>query len=260
MYDTELFHRLDQCLSRDNRLGTRFCTVCLLAVPYALAGNSPDIPDLQTQYHELWSACMRWLTAPWTEGELSRLKRCLTRNIANCSSRAGHDAMLGTAQKKHITDSFELFQILLCLCLQNCLYGIDSSTGRTLTVVARARNPRKRFCSKKGAWPTEIDQLFPYGAYDTIRALAIASYWFADDSPLWVLNAVLHLARPRLWNDMLNGNLLVPTVWSLTSMILYDTGCAAGLRTLDQGSRRERTPPAIRDAAWLREGHALHAA
>ncbi|EJD44577.1 hypothetical protein AURDEDRAFT_185010 [Auricularia subglabra TFB-10046 SS5] len=258
--DTELFLRLDQCLSRDNQLGSQFCTICLLAVPYALSGNSPDIPDLQTQYHDLWSSCMCWLAMPWRDDELSSLRRSLSHNIDNCGMRASHGAMLKDFGKAHVKDPFELFQILLCLCLQNCLYGIDSSTGHTLNVVARARNPRKRFCSKKGAWPTEIDQLFPYGERHTVRALAMASFWFADDSPLWVLNAILHLARPRLWSTFLDENNRVPIVWSVTSMILYGTGCVAGLRTLDQGVRRERTPPAIRDADWLRDGHGLHAA
>ncbi|EJD35191.1 hypothetical protein AURDEDRAFT_175722 [Auricularia subglabra TFB-10046 SS5] len=252
---TALFALFEQFITGEQGLDERFCPICFLSGPSLLRGNSPDIPKLQREHHGLWSACMRWLTAPWTYDQKTNLRAALRRNIDNCPSYTStqHDSLLSSLGKTHITDPLELFQILLCFALHNCLYGIDSSTGSTVTVVARARNPRKRFRSKKGAWPTEVEQLLPYGAEATVRALVDACSLFADDSPLWVLNAVLHLARPRVWSALLDPSNLFAIVHPLIMVILSAIKPISELPAINATVN-------WRDAAWLHDGQALHAA
>ncbi|EJD44630.1 hypothetical protein AURDEDRAFT_114315 [Auricularia subglabra TFB-10046 SS5] len=260
---TTLFRLLEECLQDEHRLDRRLCPICFLAVPNLLKGDAPDIPELKTQYHDLWDACMRNLTVPRTESDTRQLHDGLRRNIDGCSlgGPAVHYALLSEWGMVHLNDPIELFEVLLCLCLCNCLYGVDSSSRQTRTVIDRARTPRKHFASKKGSWPIRIDQLFPYGPDRTVKALATISYWLPDDSPLRILNAVLHLARPRIWCHLLEPGNILALSYALVSMTLYGTrwGIVA-IQTLSQGALRERERPPIRQAAWLGNGQGLFAA
>ncbi|EJD34951.1 hypothetical protein AURDEDRAFT_175991 [Auricularia subglabra TFB-10046 SS5] len=110
--------------------------------------------------------------------------------------------------------------MLLCLCLANCLYGVDKSAGNERTVVKRAQDANKKFRSASGAWPSTQDQLFPYGPERTIEALLDACCAFTDASALWVLRAILRIARPRVWDIILLPENRRRLVWYLMTLFL----------------------------------------
>ncbi|EJD49875.1 hypothetical protein AURDEDRAFT_160894 [Auricularia subglabra TFB-10046 SS5] len=188
------------------RLEPRFCPVCALLVPSSLPEGSPELVAVQSQNHELWDECMRNLVAARSPEEETVLQMRLQRNIDTCDhrARAKHERLLRSWQLGHITNALTLFRAVLCLCLTGCMYGLDPSTGLSgSTVLSRASNPRKRFRSSTGSWPTTPDQLFPYGPRQTLVALVEGCLSDEDDGYWWVLNAVMQLARPRVWPVLL---------------------------------------------------------
>ncbi|EJD35201.1 hypothetical protein AURDEDRAFT_175731 [Auricularia subglabra TFB-10046 SS5] len=240
-------------------LEPKFCPVCALSIPDLLPDESPALVALQTQNHELWDLCMRNPSAPRVPDEETELRRRLQCNIDSCAhGRLAHGALLERWAFEHITDPLIMLRAVLCLCLSSCLYGLDPSTDyEESTVLSRAKNPRKRFRSSTGAWPTTPDQLFPYGAAQTLEALVHGCHSDDDDGCWWVLNAVMQLARPRVLPALLADKNIHTMLCSACILVVsHGTYLKIGMRVRSNGTAVSGEA-ALRDRPWLRSGRGL---
>ncbi|EJD37139.1 hypothetical protein AURDEDRAFT_173773 [Auricularia subglabra TFB-10046 SS5] len=251
----EACEALEELLCDEHRPGGGLCIICFSCIPQLLKLDGPDIVRLRTRHHDLWDACMRSLTVPRSGSQNAALRQRLQDNINNCSRRLPGDPH-EELSVFFVSDPLQQFRMLLCNCLSNCLYGVDHSSGNLATVVKRANNPHKRFCSASRAWPTRISQLFPYGPERTVAALIDACCAFTDTGALWILNAVLRLARPLIWDAILQPDNCLRLTWFITATLLLslssDPTHTAKIAALAPPGC---SPPSdIAEAEWLRAG------
>ncbi|EJD45532.1 hypothetical protein AURDEDRAFT_137213 [Auricularia subglabra TFB-10046 SS5] len=196
------------------------------------------------------------------------LCRRLRHSIAHCQIIIGnpqtHDDKIRGWDHTHIDDPRELLLSMLCEILFACLYGSDQpSDGHAArSPVSRAFNSHKPFRSAKGTWPTRIEQLFPFGPENTVTALVEACCTLASRCPLYVLTALLELARPRIWDILLQPENHQRISWAISSTLLL--GVPGGFEQLEL--HPEFTPAGCSiparwaEARWLRDGKGLQAA
>ncbi|EJD34947.1 hypothetical protein AURDEDRAFT_175985 [Auricularia subglabra TFB-10046 SS5] len=219
----ELAETIGFALANEREVDCCLCPVCFLVLPSLLEGDAPELPALKRDRPELWDACMRQLTCPRTPEARAQRGRALQHNIDNCSRRDIHREMIALHKGHHASDPLELLDYALWLSLCACLWGVDSSTGNLETVVSRSHAVEKRFASSEGSWPTRVDQLFPYGVERTVEVLVDACCSSLDPGPWWVLNAILNLARPKMWDVFLLEKNHARLVQALFRQILRGT-------------------------------------
>ncbi|EJD37161.1 hypothetical protein AURDEDRAFT_173797 [Auricularia subglabra TFB-10046 SS5] len=238
----------------------RFCVICMLGFSPLLGGNAPAIPILQTYYHGFLDTCMRNIAVPLTEHEERALYRRLRDNTNRCNPpRRSHSDTLWHFDHHHVEDPRDLLRSMLCQTVRLCLYGFDKTVDNARSPVGRAFHARKRFRSSNGAWPTSVDQLFPFGEAPTIEGIIDSCCTFASREPLLLLRGILELARPRVWGILLQRENQHRLIWAITTTILL--GLPDGYSSLDPGCMPHGCciPRKWRSAQWLRDGKGIHA-
>lgn len=205
-------------LRDEHRPGDGLCVICFGCIPRLLGLDGPEIVRLRTRNHDLWDACMRTLTVPRSASQDAVLRQRLQDNIDRCPYREPenpHDDL----SVFYISDPVQKLRVVISHYLSNCLYGVDNASGNRTTVVNRTDHAHKRFRSVSQAWPSRVDQLFPYGPERTVSALIDDCCAFSDTSALWVLNAILRLARPLVWDVILQPDNCIRLSWYITAVL-----------------------------------------
>ncbi|EJD34955.1 hypothetical protein AURDEDRAFT_130895 [Auricularia subglabra TFB-10046 SS5] len=254
-------------LQDDLHPAQRYCPICLLIYPCLLGGNSPVIPILQTEHHSFLDMCVRKLSLALTAREKQTLRQRLHHNIDTCAYRhlpstRPHDEQLREYDCEHVEDPVDIMRATLCKSLRCCLYGFDTAARNPECVMDRAARPHKRFRSTTGIWPTSVDQLFPYGPDRTVEGIIDCCCAFLSPSPLLVLNAILDLTRPRVWDLLLEPTTHHRLAWAICVTILLGIPDAHAKLSLYTG----RAPPGCsvpqkwKKARWLQDGTGITSA
>ncbi|EJD34950.1 hypothetical protein AURDEDRAFT_175990 [Auricularia subglabra TFB-10046 SS5] len=237
----------------------RFCPVCLLAFPPYIFHRPHALTVLKSRHHRLWDTCMRNISAHFSGPQHASVQQRLRFNMDHCYHKKDaqkHNATLRRLGLSHMDDTCHLRDVLLCHLLRICLHAVDpTSATPERSVVQRARFSQKRFRASSGAWPTSIEQLFPYGEARTVEGLVDCCCTLTSEHPFWVLSALLNLARPRMWDHVLRTDLHFRLCWAISSTLMLGIP-GVGEPYADEPGRPSRCsiPARWKDAQWLREG------
>ncbi|EJD44972.1 hypothetical protein AURDEDRAFT_165843 [Auricularia subglabra TFB-10046 SS5] len=153
--------------------------------------TKPILERLLDENHAFFDACARMLTAPRGAEDLPRLQRLLKENTSRCSKDSWH-RYVGRRP------NYELNWLVYSLfnCLMNTVVLGPREVKRSSTFSAKSR---------KGSWPTALQQLLPYGAQESVVAYVLWCHTLIDPQPFVFLYKLLEIARPTVLPHLLDN-------------------------------------------------------
>ncbi|KZW01047.1 hypothetical protein EXIGLDRAFT_830252 [Exidia glandulosa HHB12029] len=195
-------HALALALAAESDLA--LCPVCFLTFREQLEDNLA-VHRLRVNAHPFWTSLMRFVTVArvYTAGICERISERLWMNWCRCRQCRPSSALQNVNRTRPF---FEMTMRSACRLLHLCL-SVPSKHGRPLRV----------FAHNRGLWPTTREQLVPYGAPQTIRALVQCHRNLTPTMALIVM--LLIRFRPLLYPEIVKDDNRLPLVSSLITTI-----------------------------------------
>lgn len=193
------------------------CPLCILRVSGEFGNDAGAQLAARLMCHDFWDVCISNITAPRTEGDITRLREQLRKNIRECEHKALHPRPV-----PEIAEPLRLFIHCLYTFLQHCLAPPGDENGHT--GIFLGKDPKKAFTNRPGMWPLHPNDLIPFGE----RACAASHVrWCCEMfSPRAIacLSCLLQGTRPTLLPSLLESPLRERVVWCLVQLLNADVG------------------------------------
>ncbi|EJD41470.1 hypothetical protein AURDEDRAFT_127005 [Auricularia subglabra TFB-10046 SS5] len=199
------------------------CPMCMLRVSGDFVNDAGAQLAARLMCHDFWDVCIANITAPRTEGDITRLREQLRKNIRECGRKATHMRPV-----PEIAEPLRLFMHCLYTFFQSCLTPPPEAKGTDGEPVHSGiffgKDPKKAFTNKPRTWPVHPNDLTPFGEQACAAAHVRWCCELFTPRAISTLSCLLQGSRPSLVPSLLESPLRERLVWCLVQLLNSDGG------------------------------------